>query len=226
MKVFVLAEHPADALGFTTVATNVSRELVARGWPVTYVAMSPAVTPAPQLPYDLVSAATLSAAAKAVATMADGPSIAIMFGRGDDALSFGRDLRSLDRTGQVDFTFYTGVDYAPAPDRFYDVLEVVDRVVPATRFGAQVLGSENCESPIAHGVDTDVFAPLTEVERARARRGFGVSGELLIGYFGRNSGHKRPDLALRAFAHYARGTWVSCLRCGLCTVAEFDRSGR
>ena len=47
---------------------------------------------------------------------------------------------------------------------------------------------------------------------------------LLIGYVGRNSGHKRPDLALRAFAHVATGAFAVCDSCGWLSVADLDRS--
>jgi glycosyltransferase involved in cell wall biosynthesis len=134
-------------------------------------------------------------------------------------------LRRSGRRQLVDLTFYAAVDYTPSPPAMHELIEAVDRVVPATSFAALAIG-DPVTHPIPHGVVTTMFHPLGPAERRAARaRELGAADETVVGYFGRNSHHKRPDLALRAFAHLATGAWASCAACGTTTTAEVGCDG-
>jgi glycosyltransferase involved in cell wall biosynthesis len=125
------------------------------------------------------------------------------------------------------------VDFAPLPRRLGEVLNALDLVVPFTRFAKTALeswleyegiGAKKLAAPIPHGVDTAIFRPLPiEQREAVRRRVFKADTEkLVVGFFGRNSSHKHPDLAVRIFHLFATGSSWKCRDCGQITPFELD----
>lgn len=146
------------------------------------------------------------------------------------------ELRDSGMREAVRLVGYLPVDYAPIPVQFAEFARGYDRLVPYTRFALETL--RDCcrrarldgvalHEPIAHGVDSTVFHPRTTEARAAARaRCFGIGDdELLIGYFGRNSTHKRPDLVLRLFQLFATGAYGVCRRCGATSADPLNLDG-
>ena len=126
---------------------------------------------------------------------------------------------------------YVPIDFVPCPPAAAELARRVDAFTPFTRFARTAVESccedagltnVNLTDPIPHGVDCRIFQPAGCEERTRIRRElFGVDDEsLLVAYFGRNSGHKRPDLVLRIFSHFALGTYLRCERCQRLTAFE------
>jgi glycosyltransferase involved in cell wall biosynthesis len=58
-------------------------------------------------------------------------------------------------------------------------------------------------SVIPHGVDTELFRPLSPKEYERAKRSFGVKGRFVVGAVGANTSRKRFDLIMETFRIFA-----------------------
>lgn len=57
---------------------------------------------------------------------------------------------------------------------------------------------------VPHGVDTELFAPMDESARERARRERGWDQKLVVLHVGAMTSSKGPEILLRGFAHVAR----------------------
>jgi glycosyltransferase involved in cell wall biosynthesis len=221
----VVAEHPSATVGFASVAANVASQLHDRGWPVRYLGLGPRGSDTTRWPFPVEATPECADAGDRLGELAPACPLVLFFGRVPHLLDLLGRAVEIGCRQRIDVTYYVAVEYAPAPDALRAVEAVVDRLVPATRFAAVALGG-SAVRPIPHGVDTDRFRPLPTDRRAAVRRELGVRpDELLVAYFGRNSAHKRPDLALRAFAHLATGAHHRCTGCGHRTVAELDPAG-
>ena len=232
LDLVIVCEHPTLHSGFATVGRQVARSLHARGVRVRYVARYPGAAGAPAEPYEVLEAdrdgdpaaetgVRLLRAVEAAAAAAPA-------GHGVRVLSVGAPgqhaqllhaLGSRPLPGVEQVIVYLPVDAAPLPPLVGPALERADVVVPYNEFGARALRRSGVTAriapPIPHGTDTDVFAPLSDGERRAVRRDrFDVGDdELLVGFFGRNCGHKRPDLALGIFAAWATGGVARCAGC-------------
>lgn len=228
----VVGEHPTRHRGFATVGREVARSLQAGGIAVRFVARDPPAPGAPAEPYEVLEVDRADdQAADAEERLARVLGEAVAAGEPDwrvPLLSIGglrshaELLAALAQTGlreRVAVIAYLPVDLTPLPPRATSVLEGLDLVVPYTSFGADAIRRSGARvrvaAPVPHGVDTNIFKPLGASERAAVRRQrFDVGeDELLVGYFGYNSGHKRPDLALRIFAAWVHGGVASCAYC-------------
>lgn len=230
--VVIVCENPTLHSGFSTVGRQVARSLHARGVRVRYVARYPGPAGTPAEPYEVLEAdregdSSAEIGARLARTLdavtADGPSgqavpllsIGALWQHAELLAALGQ--RRLRGVGQV--ILYLAVDAAPLPPIVGTTLERADVVVPYNAFGAQALRRSGVTAriapPIPHGVDTDVFASLADDERRTMRRErFGAGDdELLVGFFGRNCGHKRPDLVLRIFAAWVNGGVARCAGC-------------
>ncbi len=232
LNVVIVCENPTLHGGFSTVGRQVARSLHARGVRVRYVARYPRAAGAPAEPYEVLEAdrdgdPTAGVGARLARTL-DAAITGSASGRGVPVLSIGglrqhAELlaalgeRRLPGAGEV--ILYVPVDAAPLPPMVRPTLERADVVVPYNSFGAQVIRRSGVRARVAraipHGVDTGVFAPLAAAERRAVRRARFDLGddEVLVGFFGRNCGHKRPDLVLRTFAAWVNGGVGRCARC-------------
>lgn len=227
----IVCENPTLHTGFSTVGRQVARSLHARGVRVRYVARYLG-TDVPTEPYEVLEAdrdgdpsadeGDRLVRAVQAATAADSSgrgvpllSIGALWQHGELLAALGQ--RHLPGVGQV--MVYLPVESAPLPPIVAHTLERADVVVPYNAFGAQALRRSGLTAriapPIPHGVDADVFAPLAADERrAERQERFGLrDDELLVGFFGRNCGHKRPDLVLRIFAAWVKGGVARCAGC-------------
>ncbi len=230
--VVIVCEHPGLHSGFATVGRQVARSLHARGVRVRYVARYPGPASTPAEPYEVFEVdhvgdrsaenearlARVLAAAAADDASGHGPPVLLigaLWQHAEVLTALAQDPPSW--IGSV--IAYLPVDAAPLPPKAGPTLEPVDMVVPYNAFGAEVLRRSEVTAritpPVPHGVDTDAFAPLADDERrAVRRRRFGLGDdELLVGFFGRNCGHKHPDLVLRIFAAWVNGGTARCPGC-------------
>ena len=218
--VIIACDHPDLHTGFATVGRAVAHGLRATGhWAVEYLPLSP------DEPLD-----------SSVLT-ANPPNRAD--GRRRTLLCIGsprqqtRLLDALDAQGLrplVHVVSYLAVDHAPVSPLLGRLYGRLDTIVPYTRFAAEALRrafpeiSPRLAAPIPHGIDVDLFGASDFAERRATRmRVFGVTDDrtMVIGFFGRNVGHKHPELALRIFEAFAHGHFGRCLHC--MRVTPFDR---
>lgn len=214
MHTLVVAPDPALAVGFATVAGHVARELAARRVEVGYVV------------HDAADAAATAEALDA-AIPAAGATTVVCFGRAEELQPLLTDVAQRPWRGRCHVSYYAAVDYAPVAASFRDFAGLVDAVVPATPFGHDTLAPLEPAPPIPHGVDTSTFRPASRAARAAARTElFDADDEtVVVGFVGRNVGHKRPDLAVRAVAHLRHGAHATCRMCHRVSVDDLEADG-
>jgi glycosyltransferase involved in cell wall biosynthesis len=252
-ELLLLSDHPSLHRGFATVGREVASHLFRTGaWNLRYVGYYPP-DPAwsspgyPVLRLDetdgprelRVPRLRLLLSREIVLQPQRTPAkpILLCFGTPFDLQCVVEALREERLRSRVRLVGYTPIDYAPLPVQMIDLLGEFDRLVPYTRFAHDAI--EDCArragaptrflaEPVPHGVDATLFQPLPPAERTEVRRQlFGLGGgELLIGYFGRNSGNKRVDVVLRLFHLVASGCYAVCARCGNTSAGGLDREGR
>lgn len=228
-RVIVVAEHPSLTVGFASAAVNIAVQLHDRGWTVRYLGFDGAATAGDDWAFPVEDCGTVDVVADRLADLVDpaAPRPLVLFlGRALELLTIDERLRAAGRRAAVDLTFHASTDHTPAPAATARLAAAVDRIVPITAFAATALAAvgigSSLTAPITHGVDPDRFRPLPATVRDAVRRDLHLGDGFVVGYVGRNSRHKRPDLALRTFAHLALGTYATCpdARCGHLTVAE------
>ena len=250
--VVVVCDHPSLHRGFSVVGERIARHLHRdAGLRVSFLGRyepepawrSPGYTVHDLHPKGRYTEAgdrdpSLAAALREhVCATAAGRVTVLCIGTFKDLLTSHNELDASGLRSRVRLIGYMPVDSGPLPVQFAAFAQGYDVVVPYSRYARAVL--EDCfrrarydpsrlHSPIAHGVDTRVFAPpAPQRRRAARRRLFGIGDDvLLVGYFGRNSGHKRPDLVLRLFQLFATGAYGVCARCGATTGDALAPDGR
>jgi glycosyltransferase involved in cell wall biosynthesis len=144
-------------------------------------------------------------------------------------------LHGLTRAGlreRVQLIGYVAVDAGPIPEEFLHEVAQADLLVPFTPFARDMLtralerariDDSSLTDPIPHGVSR-VFRPVAASHREHFRRqkfGMADSG-LVVSYFGRNAGHKRPDLVIRLFHAFAKGAYTICAACSATALDRLD----
>ena len=242
-QVIVIGDHPALHRGFSTVGRHIARHLHGTGrWRVRFLARYPRPAHGAAEPYEVFEGAEegedegtwrLTGMLRGLLEDADDGSPVV------PVVSIGTPfdqclvLESIDEAGvrsRVRLVAYAPVNVAPIAPGTADVLRRFDVIVPFTDHARRALdhgvgaSGPTVSGPIPHCVDTGVFRPPAPEARRRTRMEiFGLEDDdLLVGYFGRNSGHKHPDMALSIFAAFARGLYVTCRACAQVTVADDD----
>jgi glycosyltransferase involved in cell wall biosynthesis len=229
LDVVIACEHPTLHSGFATVGREVARSLHARGVRVRYVARFAGDPGAAPEPYEVLGPDRDDGASEplrsrllcslAQADAAPGPVALLTIGSLGDHAEVLTALGDSSCARPEAVIVYLAVDYAPLPPAVGPLLDRAELVVPFNAFGGDAVRRAGVRAevapPVPHGVDTDVFAPLETEQRRDVRRArFDLADdELLIGFFGRNSRHKRPDLALRVFAAWSTGRVARCPGC-------------
>lgn len=241
LDVVIVGDHPTLHSGFATVGRQVARSLHARGVLVRYVARDPGDAGAPPEPYEVLelglddhSAARVQprlvrSLSRAVAASGPAKRVALLsIGGLRDHAELLTALRAAPFPRPEVVIVYLPVDCAPLPPVAGATLGEADLVVPYTSFGAEAIRQAGVTAvvapPIPHGVDTGTFTPLEAAERRAVRRAqFDLADdEFLVGFFGRNCGHKRPDLAMRIFAAWVNGGVARCPGCAALVELPLD----
>lgn len=234
LDVVIVGDNPTLHGGFATVGRQVARSLHTRGVRVRYVARCRGDAGAPPEPYEVLevdldddSAARppshlVGSLCRAVAASGPAGRVALLsIGGLLDHAEVLAALRDARFSRPADVIVYLPVDCAPLPPVARPTLGQADLVVPYTSFGAEAVRRAGVRAvvapPIPHGVDTGIFKPLEADERRAVRRARFDLGddEFLVGFFGRNCGHKRPDLAMRIFAAWTGGGVARCPGCAV-----------
>ena len=247
-RLLIVGDHPSLHRGFSSVGRHLARYLHRSGrWRVQFLGRYPRAAAAGEEPYQVFD---VDAVAEEVdggderrfrdllrVVIGDDPTdprptLLLSIGTPYDQRIVLESLEGIGRRSLVRLVGYMPVDYAPLPPASADLLGRIDVLVPFTAFARRALAeicpgirSPMVSAPIPHGVDLDTFHPPDVTARRNLRRDlFGVDEDevVVIGYFGRNSGHKRPDLALRIFAAFARGEYVRCRACDRVAAHPID----
>ena len=248
--VLIVCDHPSLHRGFSVVGERIAGHLYRHeGMPVRFIGRYPPDSEwrGPGYPVHSLHAEagytehddrdpSLEDAFEAWLPRAGGRATVLCIGTWKDLRVTRNALEERGLRESVRLVGYMPVDCAPLPVQFADFARDYDILVPYSPFAHAAL--DDCfrraqeapsmiAAPIGHGVDTGVFRPLDAQARAAARRTyFDVDDRtLLLGYFGRNSGHKRPDLVLRLFQMFATGAYVVCARCGATTGDALEPDG-
>lgn len=247
-RVLLVADHPSLHRGFATVGRKIAGALQASGgWDVHYLGrFHDGAAPEP-LPYavhpsklhdpddELGQRTFATLVARLLQDLPAGQRTLLVLALGPvgDQAPLVRAALAVGLRSRIHFAAHVAVDHVPLPRERARFFRAVDTVIPYSAAGQRAIACccreggvplEQPLTPIAHGVDVSVFRPLPDEARAAARAAyFGVAGDdLVVGYFGRNSRHKRVDLALAIFRLFAQGCYGTCNRCSRTTQDAFD----
>lgn len=249
-RVLLVAHHPAADRGFATVGRHVAVALQASGiWDVHYLARFDDGVHR-EFPFPIYSTQRTDTGDEAeeqvfpvlAARLAcDLPSnqrllLVLTIGTVLQQAALLRASLTAGIRGRLHVAAYVPVDYAPQPVARAGFFRAVDSLIPYTRMGERAI--ERCcasagmtlDHPmriIPHGVDVAVFRPPAPAARSKARAQYykATKKSFVVGFFGRNSRHKRVDLALRIFRIFAQGRYAVCRACGSTTIDVFDPIG-
>lgn len=234
-RLLIVGEHPTLHRGFAVVGRNIAECLAANeNWEIDYLGrMEPAdgftefpfrvfdVDPLGEFSGELLLS-TLERLLNEVETTS--PTLLLSIGTGDDHLLLVDLLQRHQLRNQVYLMAYLPIDYAPLPPLFGQLYASADLLIPYTNYAYRIMQTwcsnanaslNKIADPIPHGVCTDVFRPSTSDVRCATRREvFGLDDtSFLVGYFGRNSRHKRSELAMRILHLFAAGQYTRCCGC-------------
>lgn len=241
-RLILVADHPALHGGFSTVGARVARSLHVLGWEVAYVARQAGPIPDAPLPFPVYEpdaflgertarhpiASLVSDLLREVPPQTRTPLLCV--GTPLDQRLLLDALEGSERC-RLQFVAYMPIDFAPLPPGVEAALRRFDVVVPFTEHARRTLlpwcsvpGSPILSVPIPHGVDCSIFRPPGAEARGIARRELLRAGDdaMVVGFFGRNSGHKHAELALRIFTAFAKGHFARCAGCTRITPFDVD----
>ena len=245
-RLVIACEHPDLPTGFATVGRNIAECLTKDSeWSVKYLGINRAPgqremeTFAYEVfevgaPLDRDDGRFIDALKRLLGEHEGDKALCILsIGPGYDQLALLELLTENHWRQDVTFVAYMPIDYGPLPPLFGSLLAEVDYFVPYTRNAAQIVEDwcwredgdfGKVSQPIPHGVRTDIFRPSTlDVRRAVRRDSFRLrDDDLLIGYFGKNSRHKRAELAVRIFQLLVHGKYATCSNCGSLKAFQLD----
>ena len=117
------------------------------------------------------------------------------------------------------YPWLLNIDFSPAKSFFYfpsdgggfplgceNILRKVDLPIAMSKYAQkQVKDLFNINAEyIPHAIETDVYKPLPEADRANARARMGLTGKFVVGVVARNQGRKMLDRTLKSFAIFAK----------------------
>jgi glycosyltransferase involved in cell wall biosynthesis len=246
-RVLLVADHPALHRGFATVGRKIAAALHHSGvWDVHYLGRFADGQAAATFPYrvyashlhdaddDLGRRTFPALAARLLRDLPEGQHalLVLVLGPVGDQAPLLRAALEAGVRARLHFAAYVAVDYVPLPRRRARFFRAIDTVIPYSAAGEQAIAAccrddgaplDQPLSPVPHGVDVSVFRPLEGRERAEARAAYygAGDGDFVVGYFGRNSRHKRVDLALSIFRIFAHGLAAVCRRCERTSTFRF-----
>ena len=122
---------------------------------------------------------------------------------------------------------YFPIDGHPSPSKWGPVVNNMDIAVAYGKYGMEVIKQRAPKANlkyIYHGVNTNVFHPLSKSEKLEARRNIiGLGDEkIIIGIVSRNQPRKAFDKLLEAYFYVLNGAYIRCETCGKITVFPYD----
>jgi glycosyltransferase involved in cell wall biosynthesis len=126
------------------------------------------------------------------------------------------------------------IDGVPVKPKYGQIIRDADLAVGITRWGSDLMSevAGGVDVPcIYHGVDTALFAPCSESERASFRKSLtkhtdAPEDALLLGWVGRNQFRKMPWMIYPLVYYLNSGHWFECKGCKHITPGPYDRGRR
>lgn len=118
---------------------------------------------------------------------------------------------------------YTPVDGSPLPRSWGDVLSRIDAVIAYGKYGEQELLAsfpwlESKIEIVPHAVDTGVYKPISDQDRAAVRSRMKWGDKIVYMYVGRTHDRKCIDRLLRAFNFFKSDSWT----CNDCHAIQYS----
>ncbi|MCD6505105.1 glycosyltransferase family 4 protein [Candidatus Poribacteria bacterium] len=105
----------------------------------------------------------------------------------------------------VQYWGYIPIDGEPLHPSWNRIIKDMDVVITCSKYGQQLvertIPSVKVEM-IYHGVDTEVFKPLTDKESLRKR--YGLENQFIVGCVARNQPRKQLPILIKAFARFCQ----------------------
>jgi len=124
---------------------------------------------------------------------------------------------------------YFPIDGEPMPTNWGRVIENMDRAVAYGKYGIKVIQEKFPKtnlSYIYHGVNPEVFRPLSDKEKIEIKKEMGVDpSKTIIGVVARNEGRKAFDKIFEAFSYLVSGDYIHCNMCQKIAVYPHDILG-
>jgi len=121
---------------------------------------------------------------------------------------------------------YFPIDGEPVPSKWGSVVDSMDYAVAYGRYGMEIIKQRakgDNLSYIYHGVNTSLFKPFPEEDRATFKEQLlGVVNKTVIGIVARNQPRKAFDCLFQAYYHILKGKYIKCDKCGKVTVDSFN----
>jgi D-inositol-3-phosphate glycosyltransferase len=215
MKVGLIGDGLALTTGFAQVLRRVAAACVARGWEVFQIASLDVPPACDSRPYQAMGVRPYFPDGRDVV----GYSVAreVLERERPDVLFLNADpgcvwnwqefLASWGLGADVLPTVvYAPVEGAPVAPLYADAFRRATVAYTYTRWSSETLAREHgLPVPwVYHGVDRQVFRPLSRAERERVRAELGWSGRFVIAYVARNVARKGHDRLLKAVAYLIR----------------------
>lgn len=123
---------------------------------------------------------------------------------------------------------YFPIDGHPSPSKWGATVEDMDVAVAYGKYGMEVIKQRAPNANlryIHHGVDTEVFKPISSEERQSARLSMlGITDDKVkvLGIVARNQPRKAFDKLFEAYFYILNGMYIKCDKCHKITVYPFD----
>jgi glycosyltransferase involved in cell wall biosynthesis len=123
---------------------------------------------------------------------------------------------------------YFPIDGHPSPSKWGATVEDMDVAVAYGKYGMEVIKQRAPKANlkyIYHGVDSEVFKPVSKEERLEARKSMlGITDDKtkVLGVVARNQPRKAFDKLFEAYFYILNGMYVRCKKCNKVTVYPFN----
>lgn len=120
------------------------------------------------------------------------------------------------------------VDGIPQPDHWKEVFTDCDLMVPITKFGSEAVTrffDGKVLPHIYHGVDTDLFKPMSPDIVKSVRPDFGP-GAVILGFVGHSQFRKMNFVMYPMLKYIVSGAWARCVACEKISIANWDKNNK
>ena len=121
---------------------------------------------------------------------------------------------------------YVPIDGEPIPSKWGYVMENMDIAVAFGQYGMKVIEQKAPKANLAyiyHGVNPEVFYPLSEQRKGEIRKELGIDpSKIVIGVVARNQPRKSFDKIFEAFFYLVSGSYIQCNACQKISVYPHD----
>jgi len=123
----------------------------------------------------------------------------------------GEKYQKLLKKNKTKWYWYLPIDTEIFPPAFKGIISIPDKIISMAKFAGELMHKEGIENWfIPHGVNNDIFHPLSEDIKQQIRSGGkysnkDLSDKFVVGFVGRNQDRKQIPRLIRSFALFAKG---------------------